>query len=220
MADILRTGDIYKMLRDEIIQGKLNPGERLVEKDLCERLASSRGYVREALKLLRADGFVILSHGRGATVAKVSYQETKDLYEVLAILEAKSTELATPHLALPDIDELTETNKTMESCIQIEDRATARRMWQEANLQFHRKIAEKSGNRELQLLVENIRWRTFDFRYVFFFEPHYDFFCKQHDHLIEALKQKDALKARQVMEDHVNRASEVALLNLKPTSSL
>lgn len=217
---MLRTGDIYKMLRDEIIQGKLNPGERLVENDLCERLGSSRGYVRDTLKLLRADGFVILNHGRGATVAKISYQETKDLYQLLAVLEAKSTELTTPHLTLPDIHELIKTNNTMESCIQIEDRATARRMWQEANLQFHRKIAEKSGNHELRSLVESIRWRTFDFRYVFFFEPHFAFFCKQHDHLIEALRQKDSLKAKQVMEDHVNRASEVALLNLKPTPSL
>ena len=217
---MLRTGDIYKMLRDEIIQGKLNPGERLVENDLCERLGSSRGYVRDALKLLRADGFVILNHGRGATVAKISYQETKDLYQLLAVLEAKSTELTTPHLTLPDIHELIKTNNTMESCIQIEDRATARRMWQEANLQFHRKIAEKSGNHELRSLVESIRWRTFDFRYVYFFEPHFAFFCKQHDHLIEALRQKDSLKARELMEDHVNRASEVALLNLKPTPSL
>lgn len=215
-----RTGEIYKILRDEIIQGKLNPGERLVENDLCERLGSSRGYVREALKLLRADGFVILNHGRGATVAKVSYQETKDLYQMLAILEAKSIELATPNLALPDIDELIKTNKAMEGCIPIEDRAAARRLWQEANLQFHRKIAEKSGNNELRLLVENIRWRTFDFRYVYFFEPHFAFFCEQHDHLVEALRQKDSLKARELMEDHVNRASEVALLNLKPTPSL
>ncbi len=217
---MLRTGDIYKKLRDEIIQGKLNPGERLVENDLCERLGSSRGYVREALKLLRVDGFVILSHGKGATVAKVSYQETKDLYQLLAVLEAKSIQLATRHLARPDIDELIKINKIMESCIQIEDRATARRLWQEANLQFHRKIAGKSGNHELQVLVENIRWRTFDFRYVFFFEPHFAFFCKQHDHLIEALRENDSLKARQLMEDHVNRASEVALPNLKPTPSL
>jgi len=217
---MLRTGDIYKLLRDEIIAGKLNPGERLVENDLCARLGASRGYVREALKLLRVDGFVILNHGKGATVAKVSYQETKDLYVVLAMLEAKSAELATPYLTRPDIQELINLNITMQRCIHIEDRATARRIWQEKNFQFHGNIAEKSGNQELRSLVENIRWRTFDFRYVFFFESHFAFFCKQHDHLIEALRQKDARKAKQAMEDHVNKASELALLNLKPASSL
>ncbi len=71
-----RTGDIYKMPR-EIIQGMLSSGERCVQTDLCKRLGSNRGYAREALKLPRADGFVILSHGRGATVTKISYQETK-----------------------------------------------------------------------------------------------------------------------------------------------
>jgi DNA-binding GntR family transcriptional regulator len=217
---MLRTGEIYQILRDEIIQGKLNPGERLVENDLCERLGSTRGYIREALKLLRADGFVILNHGKGATVAKVSYQETRDLYQLLAILESKSTEFATPHMEFADVQELIKTNHTMESCIHIEDRAAARKVWQEANLRFHRTIAEKCGNKEMEMLVENIRWRTFDFRYVYFFETHFTFFCHQHDDLIEAIQEKNAQKARQLMEDHVNKASELALLNLKPAPSL
>lgn len=217
---MLRTADIYQILRDEIIHGKLNPGERLVENDLCERLGSSRGYIREALKLLRTDGFVILNHGKGATVAKVSYQETKDLYELLTILESKSAELAAPHLSLSDINELMDLNTTLESCIHIDDRAAARKIWQDANLQFHRKIAEKSGNHEMELLVENIRWRTFDFRYVFFFESDFPLFCKQHDGVIDALRQKDPVRARHLMEEHVIRASELALLYLKPEPSL
>ncbi len=212
--------NIYKMLRDEIIRGRLNPGERLIEKDLCERLGTTRGYVREALKLLRADGFVILSHGKGATVAKISYQETKDLYELLALLEAKSIELAAPHVDFSDIDKLVKININLKDCSQIEDRPTARRVWQEGNFQFHRCIAERSGNRELQVMLENVRWRTFDFRYVYFFEPHFDFFCSQHYQLIEALKERDPAKARQIMEYHVQRASEVALGNLENASPL
>jgi DNA-binding GntR family transcriptional regulator len=219
-ADMLYAADIYKILRDEIIRGRLNPGERLIEKDLCERLGTTRGYVREALKLLRGDGFVILSHGKGATVAKISYQETKDLYELLAVLEAKSIELAAPHLDLSDIDKLVNINVNLKNCIQIVDRPTARRVWQEGNFQFHRCIAEKSGNRELQGMLENIRWRTFDFRYVYFFEPHFDFFCSQHYQLIEALKRRDPAKARQIMEFHVQKASEVALGNLENAPSL
>lgn len=72
---MLRTGDIYKMLRDEIIQGKLNRGGRIVENDLCEGLGLSRGYDRVALKLLRMDGFVIFNHGRDAMVAGTCYGE-------------------------------------------------------------------------------------------------------------------------------------------------
>jgi len=216
---MLHAADIYGILRDEIIRGRLNPGERLVEKDLCERLGTTRGYVREALKILGADGFVILSPGKGATVAKISYQEIKDLYEILALLEAKSVELAAPHLQPSDVQKLIAINTTLKNCIETIDRATARRIWQEGNFQFHRIFSERSGNRELQELVETIRWRTFDFRYVYFFESHFGFFSGQHDLLIEAIQEKAYEKAGELMEDHVNKASEVVLRSLENASA-
>lgn len=174
---MLKTEDLYNALRDEIVQGRLNPGESLVERDICARFNTSRGYVRKVLSMLSAEGFVVLSRGKSATVAKVSYRETKDLYQLLGILEAKSTELATPNLSPSDIKELVQINRVMESCIYNKDRITARKVWQESNMKFHRKIAENTGNKEMELLVENIRWRTFDFKYVYFFEQKFDFFA-------------------------------------------
>lgn len=212
---MLHSADIYKLLRDDIVRGKLNPGERLVEKDLCERLGTTRGYVREALKLLGVDGFVTLSPGKGAMVVKISPQEVKDLYEVLAVLEAKSVELAAPHLDTPDIDKLIEINSALRSCISAEDRTSARSLWQEGNFQFHRIFAEKSGNRELQEMLESVRWRTFDFRYVYFFEEYFDFFSEQHALLVEAIQNKAYAKARKMMEDHVQKAADVVLRSLE-----
>lgn len=211
----LSTADIYTLLRDEIVQGKLNPGERLVEKNLCERLGASRGYVREALKLLGADGFVKLSHGKGATVVKISPQEVKDLYEVLAVLEAKSVELAAPHLDISDIERLTTINAAMKGCIDSKDRIFARTTWQEENFRFHRIFEEKSGNNELRDMLESVRWRAFDFRYVYFFEQHFDLFSSQHTLMIEAIQEKAYAKARRIMEDHVEKASDVVLRSLE-----
>lgn len=205
------TYDIYKTIRDEIIRGGLNPGERLVEKELCDRLGTSRGYLREALKLLGNGGFVILSPGKGATVAKISYQETKDLYQLLAALEAKSVELAAPHLTISDFNALVEINNRLKACISVEKRINTMKVWQEGNLEFHRYFAERSGNRELTELVENIRWRTFDFRYEYFFEPHYEGFVKQHALIISTIQGKKFSKAKKLMEIHINKASEVFL---------
>jgi DNA-binding GntR family transcriptional regulator len=203
--------DVYKIIREEIIQGKLNPGERLVEKELCDRLGTTRGYVREALKLLGADSFVILNHGKGATVAKLSYQETKDLYELLAALEAKSVELAAPRLDAADLEALLEINKTLKTCISAEKQINTMKVWQDANMQFHRMFAERSGNRELMELVENIRWRTFDFRFEYFFEPYYEFFVNQHASLIAAIQNKNFSDAKKIMEDHIEKASQIFL---------
>ncbi len=208
---------IYKAIRDEIFAGKLNPGERLVEKDLCDRLGSSRGYIREALKMLSSDGFIVLSRGKGAAVAKISYQDMKNLYELLAVLEAKSVELAAPNLTAEDLDTLHAINEEMRQCIQVdpEDRAKARRIWQEANLKFHQLFAVKSGNQELKTLVESIRWRTFDFRYVVLFEPHYGLFIDQHEALISAIRNGKFKSTKKIMEEHVEKASEVLLRSLE-----
>jgi len=210
--------EIYKAIRDEIFGGNLNPGEHLIEKELCERLGTSRGYVREALKMLSADGFVVINRGRGARVTKISYQDTKNLYELLAVLEARSAELAAPHLTPEDLEELLTINQKMRECINAKDKANARRIWQEANLEFHRLFAVKSGNQELKALVESVRWRTFDFRYVVLFEPYYSFFVDQHESLILAIKNKRFKKIRKIMEAHVNKASEVLLLSLEKVS--
>jgi DNA-binding GntR family transcriptional regulator len=216
----MKTADeIYKEIRDEIFAGKLNRGERLVEKELCERLGSSRGYVREALKMLKADGFMDLSRGKGATVSKISYQDIKNIYELLAVLEAKSVELASPNLSTADLDELRAINHRMRACIDVKDRAQARMIWQESNLQFHRLFAEKSGNQELKTMVESIRWRTFDFRYVVLFESHYDLFVGQHEALISAIENKQFKTTRKIMENHVNKASEVLLRSLEKVPS-
>jgi len=205
------TYDIYKVLREDIIQGKLNPGERLVEKALCDKLGTTRGYVREALKLLGADGFVIINPGKGATVAKLSYQETKDLYELLSALEVKSVELAAPRLSAADLETLREINRSLASCISTEKQINTMKVWQDANMQFHRMFAERSGNRELMALVENIRWRTFDFRYEYFFEPHYEFFVNQHASLVAAIQNRKFSEAKKIMEEHIGKASEIFL---------
>ena len=211
--------DIYKAVRDEIFGGKLNPGERLVEKELCERLGTTRGYVREALKMLSGDGFVVINRGKGATVSKISYQDVKNLYELLAVLEAKSVELAAPKVSPADLDDLHAINQKMRGCVKEKDRAKARRIWQEANLQFHRLFAAKSGNQELRSLVESIRWRTFDFRYVVLFEPYFPLFIEQHEALSSAIKNKKFKSVRKLMESHVNDAADVVLRSLEKVSS-
>ena len=183
-------------------------------------MGSSRGYVRQALKLLGADGFVHLSPGKGATVVKISPQEVKDLYEVLAVLEAKSVELAAPRLNASDIDRLIAINAVMKGCIEAKDRVLARSTWQEQNFQFHRIFAENSGNNELRETLESVRWRTFDFRYVYFFEGHFELFTNQHFLLVEAIKNKAYAKARRIMEDHVEKASDVVMQSLEHAPNL
>jgi DNA-binding GntR family transcriptional regulator len=129
----------------------------------------------------------------------------------LAALEAKSVELAAPRLTTSDFNVLLEINNKLKACISVEKRINTMKVWQEGNLEFHRYFSERSGNRELTELVENIRWRTFDFRYEYFFEPYYEAFVNQHALLVSTIQGRNFAKAKKIMEDHINEASEVFL---------
>src|ERR1700740_1194305 len=81
-------------LRTFIVEGMLEPGTKLNERELCERLGISRTPLREALKVLAAEGLVEISQNRGATVSKMSEAEIWETFEVMSGLEAFSGELA------------------------------------------------------------------------------------------------------------------------------
>ena len=75
-------------LRDMIVRGLLKPGERMLERNLCDMLGVSRTPMREALKLLHQDGLIDISRNRGARVAAYGVTEAEFLFEVIAALEA------------------------------------------------------------------------------------------------------------------------------------
>ena len=79
---------IIDAMRRAIERGTLKPGERLVEKDLCQQLAVSRTSLREALRELEAEGVVAQSGARGLTVVRISRRDAENIYLIRADLEA------------------------------------------------------------------------------------------------------------------------------------
>lgn len=84
--DTLRS-QVENMLRDAIMAGQLQPGARLVERDLCERLQVSRTSIREALRKLEAEKLVTIIPHKGPMVATISSDDVRDLYAIRALLE-------------------------------------------------------------------------------------------------------------------------------------
>lgn len=93
-------------LRQAILSLHFKPGEHLVERDLCEQLGVSRTSVREALRHLEADGLVERSAGRGLTVASVSPDEARQIYEVRAAIEPAMALLFAERASEKDMHEL------------------------------------------------------------------------------------------------------------------
>jgi DNA-binding GntR family transcriptional regulator len=84
----LRRDQAFERLRDAIISGHFSPGDRLIERELCEKMGVSRTSIREVLRRLEAEQLIQVEPRRGPVVARVTRRQVAEIYEVRALLEA------------------------------------------------------------------------------------------------------------------------------------
>ena len=97
---------LYQLIRDDIIEGRLAANERLVVTDLARRHGTSTNPVREALQLLRGEGFVTLVPNRGARVRPIDQDFVRDIYEIGVLIEPALTRWFVNMATVEDIAEL------------------------------------------------------------------------------------------------------------------
>ena len=139
--------ELVERLRTILVESNLKPGEKVPERALCERLGVSRTPMREALKVLAADGLVTLINNRGAVIRGLSEQDVKDLFSVIGALEALAGEMACENLGESQIAKLQMLHNKMVEHYENNDLAG----YAECNRQIHRAILKASGN---QILVQ------------------------------------------------------------------
>ncbi len=105
LVQTLHTG-LLDDIRLLINRGDLLPGARVPERELCERFGVSRTPLREALKVLAADGLVQLLPNRGARIATLDDEQLKHLFEVIAALEAEGGRLACARISVDRLAEI------------------------------------------------------------------------------------------------------------------
>jgi len=142
-------------LREAIIEHLLPPGRRLVEDEIASQLNISRNPVREAFRTLEQEGWLVGHSGLGVYVAEPSKEELTDLFEVRSVLEVFATRLAATHASLTQLARLTE-------LVAEARRTTSAPESSRVGTEFHRVIAEASGNRAvveiLTTMSDKIRW--------------------------------------------------------------
>src|SRR5262245_61305319 len=147
---------VSEQIRGQILDGKLRPGERLVEDRLSAELGVSRVPVREALRVLSTEGLVRLEPNRGASVAEVTAELVAELVEVRTLLEALNARLAArrhdPGIVAALQDTLRRGNAAAESGSPDQ---LAR-----LNREFHERLAEASRNSVLSDIMRSLRERT------------------------------------------------------------
>jgi DNA-binding GntR family transcriptional regulator len=143
-------------LRERILGGALQPGERLVEGRLSEELAVSRMPVREALRQLAAEGLVTIEPRRGASVTQFGAAQMRELVEVRANLEGLNAKLAAKRYDPKQIEAL---ERILAEGTRLAESDDLPKLMQ-LNQEFHEELCNIAANSVLQELMRSLRDRT------------------------------------------------------------
>lgn len=195
----LSQGEIaYHQLHAAIRAGVFQPGDRLREVDVSERLSLSRTPVREALRKLESDGIVEHRARIGAVIRTLSHPEVVELYEMRVVLERTAAQMAAKHASAAEIDALEDLNAQIHAAKDDAQLASA------LNQDFHRCIYLATRNR---FLLESARALNNALMLLgpttLADEARIKTVCAQHNDIIDAIRNGDADRAGSAAETHL-----------------
>jgi DNA-binding GntR family transcriptional regulator len=199
-------------LRDMIVEGRLAPGERLSERELCLQLGISRTPLREAFRVLATEGLIALPPNRGAQVVKLSAGDVRDTFDVMGALEGLSGELACRHVADSDITALRVMHEEMVTCHARGDLPSYYRI----NRVIHERINAIAGNptltRTYRALNDRLHALRFRSNYI---KEKWDRAVADHGEMLEALAARDGEYLRRILVDHLAHKRDAVLEDMK-----
>ncbi len=197
--------EVAELLRQRIFRRELEPGSWIDELKLAEEYGISRTPLREALKVLAAEGLVTMKVRRGAYVTEVSEKDLADVYHLLALLESDAAGVVAARASDADLASLQNLHQELEAAVGDRDRFFA------INEQFHMRVLELANNRWREQMVA-------DLRKVMKLNRHNSLLksgrieesLAEHRAIMAALTQRDAALTVQRMREHFENGLEAA----------
>jgi DNA-binding GntR family transcriptional regulator len=196
---------IAEMVRESIIDGKIRPGERLVEPDLAGRLGVSRTPLREALLQLDSEGFVVVTPRRGAVVSELSMDDARETYLVKGALESLAARLACEKITEGELENLRDIHDRMTRFASARTRDNRRIL--QLNSEFHSTICSASRVEKLIQYVRILRSQALRYNYIYLSVlSHLSASLREHARILEALSRRDGEVAERVVRAHEDAA--------------
>ena len=203
-----RTDSAFDLLQTAIVTGKLAPGERIGEVELCRRFNITRGPLREAIRRLESRGLVVKRPNVGIKVVSLSTRDLIELYHIREALEGLAARQAAERMTIADIADLRGLLASHEENIA---RAQGQAYYQrEGDFDFHYRIVTGSRNEKLaQMLLGDVYHLVRMYRYrLSTIAGRPQRALSEHRHIIEALEQRDGDLAEFLMQRHIRAARE------------
>lgn len=201
--------ELLAALRDYIVEGNLEDGARVPERLLCERFGISRTPLREALKVLAAEGLIELLPNRGARVRALSTEDLHELFDVMGGLEALAGRLACEHISDEDIAEIERVHHEMY-------RFYLRREMHgyfQCNQEIHRLIVAAAHNATLTATYDSLAGRIRRVRYSANLAKDRDRWgeaMREHEAILDALRRRAGSELSDILFQHLRNKRKAA----------
>lgn len=197
--------ELAENLRALIQSGELAQGTKVPEKDLCTAYGVSRTPLREALKVLAADGLITLEPNRGAWVTKITEKDLVEVFPVLGMLEALSGELACARITDAEVEAIAALHAEMVGHFRAGDRAAYFR----SNQAIHESILAAAANETLTQHYRQLAIRVRQARYVAnMTAERWQQAIDEHEAMLEALRARDATRLSQILRIHIDHKAQ------------
>jgi DNA-binding GntR family transcriptional regulator len=199
-------------LRQSIISGRLEPGARLVERELVAMTGVSRTVIREALRQLESEGLIITIPNKGPIVRKLSIEEARDLYSIRAVLEGLA---ARRFVETGDKEHVDKLQRNLEETAKAYSTDDPARILETKN-RFYDALFEGAGSEELSSMISLLHMRIWRWRAMGLSHPQRNRGRSIESianlrTVLDAIRRRDADLAERTMRDEVQRASAEVL---------
>jgi DNA-binding GntR family transcriptional regulator len=199
-------------LREAILDGTLEPGERLKEIELAQRLGISRTPIRRAISILEQEGLIETAPHRGARVRTYGAADLEDMYELRALLESHAAYRAAARISRAQLTTLRRSCDRFERLTLGDDVAAI----VAENMLFHDTILDAAGSDRLRTMVRTVVAVPLVYRaYVWFSAEEKRSSEAHHRRLLRALTERDADTAAAVMREHLLEARTVLMARMR-----
>lgn len=198
---------VFQTLREAILRGDLQPGERLMELQLADKLGVSRTPIREAIRMLEQEGLAITSPRKGAQVAKMTLKAMEDVLEIRGALDELAVQLACDRITQEQLALLGVRKNAFEESLKTGDV----KQIAEADVNFHDVIYEATGNPKLISLLNNLREQIYRYRVEYIKDAdNHPTLTSEHEAIYTSLCERNHTQAIESIKEHVaNQATAV-----------
>ncbi len=203
---------VFNTLRQAILRGELEPGERLMEIQLANKLGVSRTPVREAIHKLSQEGLVIMIPRKGAEVADISEKSMRDVLEVRKALEELAVQLVCDKITGEQIEDLIEAGEAFKQALNGKDVMEIA----EADVRFHDVIYQATDNEKLIQLLNNLSEQMYRYRVEYLKdESVFPRLAKEHDEIVELIEKRDKENASKAVCEHIDNQITTVLKKIR-----